>query len=78
MNEPPKEMPFKQIMELITKPSVVDHRPPRLPTGVHEVCGIFTKENSDLFIDRDMTPNALRMIANYIERNENKIQKTSS
>lgn len=38
-----------------------------LPYGVRESNGIFMKKNSDLFIDRDMRPCDLRMIANYIE-----------
>jgi hypothetical protein len=38
-----------------------------LPAGVSCACGIYTKTNSDLFIDRDMKPDDLRAIASHVE-----------
>jgi hypothetical protein len=38
-----------------------------LPDGCSYYCNIVTKENSDLFIDSDMTPEDLHRIANYME-----------
>lgn len=40
---------------------------PPLPEGVDGTGGIYTKDNSDLFIERDMSPEDLRMIADHIE-----------
>ena len=40
-----------------------------LPEGVEEGGGIYTKTNSDLFIDRDISADDLRKIADHKEAN---------
>jgi hypothetical protein len=43
---------------------------PKLPNRVKHIQGLYTKENSDLFID-DLTSDELRQIANHKEWVEN-------
>ena len=55
----------------------MDMKEPKLPSKVICGFGLYTKENSDLFIDRDMSPDDLKMIANHIKwyRKKNNIEE---